>query len=119
MVSKLMFNGDQAQAFCIEKGGELVKITSERENDFVLALVRKERMEDVWIGMKRIGDHWYWSDNSLPKYTNWAPHEPNNKEEKCSQMWNGHSVNLPNQASGKWNDIFCDRKHGLVCKRLP
>ena len=121
LVSSQEYKGDEARLFCIEKGGELVKITSDRENDFVLALAREEQPppKDVWIGMRRKGGHFYWSDNSLPKYTNWAPHEPNNHAEECSQMWTSHSDNLPNKASGTWNDIFCDRKHGLVCKRLP
>lgn len=121
LVSSEILNGDQAPGFCIEKGGELVKITSQRENDFVLALVRKEApsMKDVWIGLRRNGDGWYWSDNSLPKYTNWAPNEPNNKAEICSQMWHGHTDHLPYTASGSWNDIFCSRRHGVVCKRLP
>lgn len=122
MVADQSSSGTNAPGFCTEKGGELVKIENERENEFVLALARKEAppsVKSVWIGLKRNGGHWYWSDNSLPKYFNWAPNEPSNSEEKCTNMYIRYSDGLPNKASGSWNDLFCSELKGLVCKRLP
>jgi len=115
----------QARDFCIEKGGELVKITSERENDFVLALARQRAssVKEIWIGLRRDAGGFYWTDNSFPKYTNWAPNEPSNDQEQCVHMWTGHSDHLPYKASGTWNDLFCSGaanfQLGLVCKLLP
>ena len=125
LVSSQVLTWSQARSFCIEKGGELVKITSQRENDFVLSLARKEAssLKEVWIGLKRNGGDWYWSDYSLPKYANWAPKEPSNSAEECAHMYTGHSQHLPYKASGSWNDLFCNGlegfSNGLVCKQLP
>lgn len=112
--------------YCKEMGGDLVKITSARENEYVLALARKElpQMKQVWIGLQWIENGIYWADYSALSYTNWAPNEPNGgANEPCGHMWIGHATNLPGRASGFWNDIGCDANaglpNGIVCKRLP
>jgi len=118
----------EAQAYCKECGGELVKITNVRENDFVLALARKvaPSLKLVWIGLKwdSSAKAYFWSDYSDPAYKNWAPNEPNgNAKEPCSNMWTGDTGHLPQRASGYWNDLTCgvhsNWASGLVCKRLP
>ena len=129
LVNSSIKNWHQAQAYCHELEGELVKINSLEENEFVLALARKQApsVEQVWIGLKRdprIND-FIWSDHSIPVYTNWAPNEPNGGEaELCGHMYTRRTDCLPNRASGYWNDLRCDAIRpgwhcGLVCKRLP
>lgn len=119
----------QAQAFCKARKGELVKITNAEENEFVLALARKHApsRKQVWIGLKRYWqtNQFVWSDQSVPVYTNWAPHEPNNfqnSRENFGSMWTGHSSSLL-KASGLWNDFpSTPPQHlpcGIVCKMLP
>ena len=106
-------------------GGDLVKITSARENEFVLALVRDKASasKQVWIGLTFIAGDFYWSDYSVPVYKAWAPNEPNGRSrEPCGIMWTGHTTHLPNRASGYWNDRICGVHSlfpaGLVCKKL-
>jgi len=99
-----------------------VKITSAEENDFVLALARKDAalQDKVWIGLEwssAVG--YFWSDLSIPVYTNWGPNRPDGNE-TCVVMW----TNLqPIWASGYWNDRPCEivpnYLAGYVCKRLP
>ena len=118
----------QAQQYCRRMGGvgaALVKITSERENEFVLALARKKvsSRRSVWIGLMWNSAAFYWSDYSVPAYKLWAPGEPNGKaREPCSNMWTGQTSMLPTRASGYWNDRPCGvlaHGHcGLVCKAL-
>lgn len=97
-----------------------MKISSNRENEFMLALVRKElKMAQFWMGLQWIGDRFYWSDSSYR-----APGEPNGKAaEPCSFMWTGTANILPNRAAGYWNDEPCHLnptfRNGIVCKRLP
>jgi len=118
---------DEAQAYCRGLKGELVKINSAEENEFVLNMVnqRAPSLKQVWIGLKwdsRV-NRFLWYDHSVPVYTNWAPHEPNGKaHEPCGHMWTGQTGNV-NSASGYWNDILCGvHSHypcGVVCKMLP
>ena len=117
----------QAQAYCKARRGELVKITSAEENNFVLALARERApsRKQVWMGLQwdsRIRS-FVWFDYSLPVYKNWAPHEPNgNARQPCGSMWTGHAGNL-GRASGYWNDFPCRVfRHWpvvFVCKRVP
>ena len=128
-MSSSLKSWSQAQAYCGSLGAELVKINSEEENEFVLSLVRDEAasVKQVWIGLRwdSNGQDYFWSDGSVPVYKNWANGEPNGFSlEPCAQMYTAraNSINLPNRASGRWNDIPCsaDYKHpsGIVCKKL-
>ncbi|XP_022808226.1 snaclec B6-like, partial [Stylophora pistillata] len=123
--SSLSLTWHQAQQFCRRMGGDLVKITSARENEFVLALARRfaPTRKQVWIGLMWTAYNFYWSDYSFPVYKAWAPKEPNGKSrEPCSNMWTGHTSHLPFRANGYRNDRICaTHPHalcGLVCKRL-
>ena len=112
---------DDAQTYCNDLGAELVKITSAEENDFVLALARKDAAvrARVWIGIEwsSSANGYFWSDFSAPVYTNWGQLHGN---ENCVVMWTNVS---PLYASGYWNDRPCEilpnYLAGIVCKRLP
>ena len=114
---------DNAQKHSL--GAELVKINSAEENVFVLDLSKQEpSVTLIWIGLKwYTGKDFYWSDSSVPDYTNWAPGEPNGEaREPCASMYTGpRKTNLPIAAAGNWNDIPCSGvpSIGSVCKRLP
>ena len=127
LVSSYDKTWNQAQAYCKALRGELVKITSAEENNFVLALARQKASsrKQVWIGLKwdSHNRHFVWSDHSLPVYKSWAPHEPNgNAREPCGSMWTGHA-GLLFRASGYWYDRPCgvlsSLPCGFVCKRVP
>ena len=126
-VSNSIKSWHEAQAYCKGLGGELVKINSEEENGFVLKLVHKRApsVKQVWIGLRwnACVRGFIWSDLSIPKYTSWAPLEPNGKaREPCGNMWTGRATNLPFHAPGYWNDCNCQTlvhtPCGLVCKSL-
>lgn len=126
LVSDAIKARNEAQQFCSDRTAELVKITSQEENDFVLALVRQKTpsIQQVWIGLQYVSSAFYWSDNSVPTYTNWAPNEPNgNANEPCGHMWTRRDDHLPARAPGYWNDIPCNKQadfpNGIVCKKLP
>lgn len=41
----------------------------------------------LWIGLKKEGDQWKWSDDSPSDYTFWHPEEPNGGEnENCAEV---------------------------------
>ena len=125
-VSASSTSWSQAQVYCHFLSGELVKINSADENEFVLSLVRQQApsVKQVWLGLQWDSTAFYWADHSVPVYKNWAPGEPNGKaKEPCAQMYTNRETQLPVRASGYWNDIPCgvDYLHpiGTVCKRLP
>ena len=121
-VSNIPCNQRQARSFCHSLHGDLVRVTSAEENEFVLYLARKfaGNGKSAWIGLYYHAPSraYYWTDNSVPTYTNWAPKEPNGySKEPCAAMYTGSS-HLPTWATGYWNDILCTVKYNTVCKKL-
>ena len=115
---------NEAQQYCDKEMDEnLPKINSREENNFVLDLANKyaPSAKKVWIGLKWENGprDYYWYDHSVPTFKNWAPGEPNGKaKEPCVDMFVGRDNNLPQRASGYWNDERCDFQLGTVCKKL-
>ena len=127
LVSSSIKPRSQARAYCRSMGGDLVKINGPEENEFVLKLVRKKApsLKQVWIGLNWYSTKFYWTDHSVPVYSNWAPGEPNGRaREPCAHMYTAQPVGqLPGRASGYWNDVPCHVltgwPNGIVCKKLP
>ena len=126
LVNSSVKTWQNAQMYCKGLGGNLVKINSKEENEFVLNLVNKlaPSLKQIWIGLEwdsRLNS-FVWYDHSVPTFTKWSPNEPNgNGLEPCSNMWTGHEGSST-RASGDWNDLTCWHTGlpcGLVCKRLP
>ena len=122
LVSSSSWSWPQACAYCNALGGDLVKINSAEENEFVLKLVRKKApsLKSVWIGMQWNSNAFYWYDGSVPVYKNWAPGEPNgNAKTPCVHMYTMQEGPLPSHGSGYWNDAPChSNSYGIVCKKL-
>ena len=94
-----------ARRICQKLGGDLAKITSASENQFIIDLVTKQKKithYGVWLGLHRKADNkFYWADDKLLEgYSNWYPGEPNNVAEKCGHMFG-------TVRKGKWNDLLC------------
>ncbi|XP_075896921.1 uncharacterized protein LOC142898061 [Nelusetta ayraudi] len=92
---------------CQSRGGDLVKITSRLELDFV-----KTHRAIAWIGLTRAedGHSWVWVDGTtLENHEFWQDGEPNNAdmEEDC--------VEISREASA-WNDVPCSRSFSWVCE---
>ncbi|XP_033104052.1 snaclec coagulation factor IX-binding protein subunit A-like [Anneissia japonica] len=114
----------EAESFCSTSSGSkghLVTIGSSAENRFVATLWRTSHGGDgseitrkytYWIGLKRWGNSWRWSDGSPYRYTNWARSEPNNKwkREDCVHQWKKHYSYLT------WNDNRCSKRLSFVCE---
>ena len=97
-----------ARRNCLKFGGDLAKITSNHENQFVYNLIGNQVYTTgfgVWLGLHRKADtKFYWTDGTLlAGYNNWNAGEPNSPStEKCAQLYGKSS-----SARGKWNDCTC------------
>ena len=98
-----------ARRNCQKLGGDLAKITSASENQFIFDLVTKQKkiIGSVWLGLHRKANNkFYWADDTLlAGYSNWNIFEPNNagQGEKCTHMI------ATGSAKSKWNDVPCIR----------
>ncbi|KAL5010599.1 hypothetical protein ScPMuIL_012904 [Solemya velum] len=106
---------DQAKARCESKGGYLVEIEGQPENDaihdHILAMGRNEAF---WIALKLNHDidefTWISEPSVLPSYYNWAYREPDSRHlhEDCVQMQNNN---------GQWNDVPCSKTTPYICEK--
>ncbi|KAK2888177.1 uncharacterized protein [Channa argus] len=96
---------------CVARGGNLVSIHSQEEEEF-LSLHTKGSSK--WIGLKSNPTEggYSWSDNTPLSHTNWGEGEPNNHEgrEDCVEM-----VSNANGTRSWWNDLNCDAHQDWIC----
>ena len=99
---------NDARRNCQKLGGDLVKITSAAENQFIYDLIlsqTKTTAMGAWLGLHRKEDNrFYWADGApLTGYTAWSPSEPNSpSSEEC-----GNIFGPSDRRRGKWNDWVC------------
>ena len=105
----------QAVKLCEQKGGHLVTITSEEENNAILQLT-EGYTGSAWIGATDFNNNlkWCWVNTEPFSYSNWNKNEPNNylEKETCAEiMMSGDSV-------GKWNDMPMNSytEKGFICE---
>ena len=114
IVDGLNLDYRRAEDWCINHGGHLVYIESEKEQAFINNLLLTKCTKNCyWIGGQRGIDQkkWYWGNqrSQIMKYTNWANGQPDNytKGENILMIYR-----IPNpkamSATGQWNDIGTD-----------
>ncbi len=132
----------QAKAFCEERDGHLLTITSAEEQAFIeTMLISYGTKKQYWLGAYRNGNDYVWITDEVFAYSNWDFKEPNIKSdgaerESYAQLYNERnpSPNTPYSKRFKWNDIFEDNVYpgetnffdtcyvGLICEfegRIP
>jgi hypothetical protein len=95
----------QAEAEAVGKGGHLVSLTSQAENDFVVNTFTQPGSLNingtVWMGLTDAGQigTWTWTTGEPFSFSNWYPGEPNNlTTEFYTQLYNA-------DFGGQWNNI--------------
>ncbi|XP_068683669.1 perlucin-like protein [Montipora foliosa] len=98
-----------ARRNCQKLGGDLAKITTNAENQFIFNLVSNQTTTTrcgAWLGLHRKADNkFYWVDDTpLTGYTQWGRGEPNDPTtERCGNMFGPTETR-----KGMWNDISCN-----------
>ncbi|XP_047665788.1 C-type lectin domain family 6 member A-like [Tachysurus fulvidraco] len=116
-------NWAQSRDYCVEKGGHLVIITSQTEQDFVVSQSRKTH----WIGLNDLETEgqWMWVNKKPLKETcvtfwysepgranepdNWKEEDPSG--ENCAAL--GHDF----FDTDKWFDASCLKQKQFICEK--
>ena len=124
LISDEYMSYSDASQYCSNTyGTTLVKIGSQRQQDYVYSLVYGNTgSSSVWIGLNDVTTEgsWAWDEDGSIVYTggadvsgvynNWNTNEPNNLgDEDCTEMF---------VSSGLWNDLDCSTTYAFVC-RVP
>eukprot|EP00484_Ammonia_sp_Unknown_P014225 CAMPEP_0197080812 /NCGR_PEP_ID=MMETSP1384-20130603/214318_1 /TAXON_ID=29189 /ORGANISM="Ammonia sp." /LENGTH=698 /DNA_ID=CAMNT_0042519703 /DNA_START=251 /DNA_END=2347 /DNA_ORIENTATION=- len=102
----------EAQTYCKQHyGTELATILSEEDNQHARKLCSRlafpHSAPHCWIGLQRPFAEWDDGSNAEEKFENWYPGEPNNKNEKCTELYAEHR--------GLWNDLHCSVGRYILC----
>jgi hypothetical protein len=112
--------GEEARYYCqrFGEGAQPLTIISETEQSWAVdfAFFKNEAKEAMWLGAVRVGpenNSIKWRDGRDMNYTNWSPHEPDNrnKGENCVAM-----NDMP-KFFGMWLDAPCTLKFHLICEK--
>jgi len=118
-----------AKAQCIEEGGMLASVPSQKVFDFIVANIKTFKpvpkvhwtglkiltkwSKGYWLGSMKSGGIYKWFDEEeSPVHGHWLKNQPDNglgfRTEEClSQMLTG------------WNDSVCTWKTRFICERGP
>lgn len=115
----------EAEESCKKGEAHLVKIESEKENNFLLKTFMQipfdELNRSAWIGLTdkgKVGE-FIWMDGTSPAYINWAEEQPNNEEgdQDCTELVNGVFWPGGLAQTGLWNDYQCHLKLMYICEK--
>ncbi|XP_030630453.1 macrophage mannose receptor 1-like [Chanos chanos] len=101
----------EALDYCRAVGGDLLSIHSPHDRPAQYHF----QFDAAWIGFSAQDPNvgYVWSDGTSSAYENWAPEQPNNKNnmEYCVEVY------LDPWKYWQWNDIHCEsKKHLWVCE---
>ncbi|XP_053087449.1 C-type lectin domain family 6 member A-like [Pangasianodon hypophthalmus] len=113
----------QSRDYCVEKGGHLVIITSQTEQDFVSSQIG----ETHWIGLNDLETEgkWMWVNNQPLNemgITFWfsapeGPHEPDNWKNEDPSGENCAALGDANGNTHKWFDASCRKIKRCICEK--
>ncbi|KAM9434587.1 C-type lectin domain family 4 member E-like isoform 2-T2 [Clarias gariepinus] len=120
-VSTEKLSWTQSRDYCVEKGGHLVIITSQAEQDFVSSQIK----ETHWIGLNDLETEgeWMWVNNqplnetSVTFWYDEGPHEPDNWKVQDPSGENCAALGDENGNTHKWFDASCHKLKKCICEK--
>ncbi|KAL6457599.1 hypothetical protein MHYP_G00345620 [Metynnis hypsauchen] len=116
-------NWMKSRDYCAEKGGHLVIITSQAEQDFLSSHTR----ETHWIGLNDLETEgkWMWVNNQTlieTGVTFWykrpdEPHEPDNWRQEDESGENCAALENESGGTDVWFDASCLKKKKYICEK--
>ncbi|MCY2954850.1 MAG: PKD domain-containing protein [Planctomycetota bacterium] len=110
----------EAETEAVAKGGHLVAINDQEEQDLLIRQILDDRTDAFWIGLTNLpsysGDRSFvWTTGQTLDYTNWNVGEPNNfmGDEHYVAM-NVQQLTGPNPDAATWSDVGPYLFYGII-----
>ena len=102
---------------CRGKGGDLVSIENQAEQDAIEKMLSdkyKKTSVELWIGLEDTRSGWLWSDGTPTNYLNWARFQPSLLDGQNSALIYYQS-NI-NGTTSKWQNALPTQRRQFICK---
>ncbi|MGB0590843.1 MAG: lectin-like protein [Myxococcota bacterium] len=114
LLCRIVANYADAHEACLSRGGDLLSIHSQEEQELIGQAAYASYKGHLWIGINdRIEEGTFaWTDGSPVDFEHWNNNEPNDwgSGEDCGHLYEGND--------NRWNDLPCGHEAGYLC-RLP
>uniref|UniRef100_A0AAQ4QDI8 C-type lectin domain-containing protein n=1 Tax=Gasterosteus aculeatus aculeatus TaxID=481459 RepID=A0AAQ4QDI8_GASAC len=109
-ISSSQMSWQDSRDDCLQKGADLIIITSKEEQDFARQFKKRS-----WIGLTDTETEgtWKWVDGTEPKERYWTTGEPNSYQgsnEDCGEI-------RFYEEQHNWNDLECSYKNFWICEK--
>uniref|UniRef100_A0A673FJS6 Si:ch211-133n4.12 n=1 Tax=Sinocyclocheilus rhinocerous TaxID=307959 RepID=A0A673FJS6_9TELE len=114
-------NWSSSRASCVTKGADLVTISSQIEQDFLVSKIKQTH----WIGLSDLETegHWVWVNNQTLNETGvqfWFSEGPTEPDNWTNQDPSGEDCASLGDSNGNfqsWFDASCKKKKKFICEK--
>jgi hypothetical protein len=114
LLCRIVMNYADAHEACLSRGGDLLSIHSQEEQETIGQVAYASYQGHLWIGIndREVEGTFAWTDGSLVDFEHWNKNEPNDwgSGEDCGHLYEGNE--------NRWNDLPCWHEAGYLC-RMP
>uniref|UniRef100_A0A8C4RU84 C-type lectin domain-containing protein n=1 Tax=Erpetoichthys calabaricus TaxID=27687 RepID=A0A8C4RU84_ERPCA len=103
---------EEAVDYCRNKNYDLIRISSEMEQNTIATLVNTTNSSSVWLRLRqsRIFGFWFWIDETPLSYQNWTSGFP-------PQISSSHHCAVISKDNNfLWTSVSCLEKHPFICR---
>ncbi|KAG2458572.1 MRC1 protein, partial [Polypterus senegalus] len=113
----------EARDYCISRGGNLLSVHSQEEQNKIYSSIGYYYNEAAWIGLNNLdpGAGYVWSNGRPTNFENWAYGEPNNFNgaENCAEMSLSTLMLWNDRHCESYNNWFCELRKGDPLLPVP
>ncbi|XP_052760385.1 macrophage mannose receptor 1-like [Mya arenaria] len=104
-----------AEGDCQRRGGHLVHINNDNQQNRLYDVVKQYHHNHVWIGLndRATEEHFVWSSESPVNYTHWHPGRDSLLPEI---LLHEDCVRIDMAYNGQWEDTPCGDDYGYICE---
>ncbi|XP_059179951.1 macrophage mannose receptor 1-like [Centropristis striata] len=96
---------EEALEHCRALGRDLLSVQPEEDHDFVMVMVMQAETDEMWTGLRFLGDQWLWVNRAPLSHTDLPPCPP--ERQRCGV--------LNKNSTGSVETLDCTERRNFLC----